>query len=121
MSLKPKVAVITGAGSGIGRAAALALLAAGYCVVLAGRRSAMLEAVIAEAGAGAQALAVVTDVSDAASVQALFDTSVARFGRIDLLFNNAGVSAPGVLLEDLALEHGKQVVDINLTGMFLCT
>jgi NAD(P)-dependent dehydrogenase (short-subunit alcohol dehydrogenase family) len=121
MSLKQKVAVITGAGSGIGRAAALALLGAGYCVVLAGRRSAMLEAVIAEAGAGAQALAVVTDVSDAASVQALFDASVARFGRIDLLFNNAGISAPGVLLEDLALEQWKQVVDINLTGMFLCT
>jgi NAD(P)-dependent dehydrogenase (short-subunit alcohol dehydrogenase family) len=121
MSLKPKVAVITGAGSGIGRAAALALLAAGYCVALAGRRSTMLEAVIAEAGAGAQALAVVTDVSDAGSVQALFDASVAHFGRVDLLFNNAGISAPGVLLEDLALEQWKQVVDINLTGMFLCT
>jgi NAD(P)-dependent dehydrogenase (short-subunit alcohol dehydrogenase family) len=121
MNSNPKVAIVTGAGTGIGRAAALALLGAGYSVALAGRRIAPLEAVAAEAGVSAKALVVATDVSDAASVQALFDATVARFGRVDLLFNNAGISAPGVLLEDLALEQWKQVVDINLTGMFLCT
>ncbi len=121
MNSNPKVAVVTGAGTGIGRAAALALLGAGYSVALAGRRVAPLEAVAAEAAAADRTLVVPTDVSDAVSVQALFDATVARFGRVDLLFNNAGVSAPGVLLEDLALEQWKQVVDINLTGMFLCT
>ncbi len=121
MNSIPKVAIVTGAGTGIGRAAALALLGAGYSVVLAGRRSAPLQAVAADAGIATEALVVATDVSDAASVQALFDATVARFGRLDLLFNNAGISAPGVLLEDLALEQWKQVVDINLTGMFLCT
>ena len=121
MNSIPKVAIVTGAGTGIGRAAALALLGAGYSVVLAGRRSAPLQAVAADAGIATEALVVATDVSDAASVQALFDATVARFGRLDLLFNNAGISAPGLLLEDLALEQWKQVVDINLTGMFLCT
>ena len=121
MNSNPTVAVVTGAGTGIGRAAALALLGAGYSVALAGRRVAPLEAVAAEAAAADRTLVVPTDVSDAVSVQALFDATVARFGRVDLLFNNAGVSAPGVLLEDLALEQWKQVVDINLTGMFLCT
>ena len=121
MNSNPKVAIVTGAGTGIGRAAALALLGAGYSVALAGRRLAPLEAVATEAGATDRTLVVATDVSDAASVQALFDATVARFGRLDLLFNNAGISAPGVLLEDLPLEQWKQVVDINLTGMFLCT
>ena len=121
MNSNQKVAIVTGAGTGIGRAAALALLGAGYSVGLAGRRLAPLEGVAAEAGATDRTLVVATDVSDAASVQALFDATVARFGRVDLLFNNAGISAPGVLLEDLALEQWKQVVDINLTGMFLCT
>ncbi len=115
-----KVAIVTGAGSGVGKAAALALLADGYNVVLAGRRLEPLEAVVAESGAGKRALAVSTDVSDAASVQALFAAAVKAFGRVDVLFNNAGVGAPAVPLEDLTLEQWKNVVDINFTGMFLC-
>ncbi len=120
MNLENKVAIVTGAGTGIGRAATLALLGAGYSVVLAGRRMETLQAVIQEAAPTARTLAQPTDVSDAASVRALFDAAVQAFGRVDLLFNNAGISAPGVLLEDLALEQWQQVVDINLTGMFLC-
>ena len=120
MNIDNKVAVVTGAGTGIGRAATLALLGAGYSVVLAGRRMETLQAVIQEAAPTARTLAQPTDVSDAASVRALFDAAVQAFGRVDLLFNNAGISAPGVLLEDLALEQWQQVVDINLTGMFLC-
>lgn len=115
-----KVAIVTGAGSGIGKAAALALLSDGYRVVLAGRRPDPLADVMALSGAGVRALAVPTDVSDPASVQALFEAAVQTFGRVDVLFNNAGVSAPGVLLEDLSLAQWKNVVDINLTGMFLC-
>ncbi len=120
MNIDNKVAVVTGAGTGIGRAATLSLLGAGYSVVLAGRRIAPLQAVINEAAPAAKTLAQVTDVADSDSVRALFDAAVQTFGRVDLLFNNAGISAPGVLLEDLALEQWKQVVDINLTGMFLC-
>jgi len=116
-----RVAVVTGAGSGVGRAAALALLRDGYAVVLAGRRRALLEQVAAESGAPDRALAVPTDVADAQAVQNLFEQAVARFGRVDVVFNNAGVGAPPVLLEDLTLEQWRQVVDINLTGMFLCT
>lgn len=115
-----KVAIVTGAGSGIGKAATLALLGDGYRVVLAGRRSEPLAEVIALGGAPARALAVPTDVSDADSVKALFDVTVQRFGRVDLLFNNAGVNAPAVALEDLTLAQWKNVVDINITGMFLC-
>lgn len=115
-----KVAIVTGAGSGIGKAATLALLGDGYQVVLAGRRSEPLADVIALAGASARALAVPTDVSDADSVKALFDVTVQRFGRVDLLFNNAGVNAPAIALEDLTLAQWKNVVDINITGMFLC-
>ena len=118
--MNPRVAIVTGAGTGVGKAAALALLADGYHVVLAGRRSAPLDAVVALSGAAQRALALPTDVADAASVQALFAGTVQRFGRLDLLFNNAGVNAPGVALEDLTLEQWKNVVDINLTGMFLC-
>ena len=116
-----RVAVVTGAGSGVGRAAALALLRDGYAVVLAGRRRALLEQVAAESGAPDRALAVPTDVADAPAVQNLFEQAVARFGRVDVVFNNAGVGAPPVLLEDLTLAQWRQVVDINLTGMFLCT
>ena len=120
IDFKGRVAIVTGAGSGVGKAAALALLKDGWHVVLAGRRVAPLEEVMAESGAAAQALAVSTDVSDEASVKALFDAAIHKFGRIDLLFNNAGVNAPGIPLEDLTLAQWKNVVDINLTGMFLC-
>ncbi len=120
MSEAKRVAVVTGAGTGIGRAAALALLKDGWHVALAGRRAEPLQAVAQESGAGERALALPTDVAQAASVQALFDTTVQTWGCVDLLFNNAGVNAPGVPLEDLTLAQWKDVVDINLTGMFLC-
>ena len=115
-----KIAIVTGAGTGIGKAAALALLDAGYRVVLAGRRLEPLAEMIARSGASERALAVPTDVSDPDSVKALFEATVRAFGRVDVLFNNAGVSAPGIPLEDLTLAQWKNVVDINLTGMFLC-
>ena len=116
-----RIALVTGAGSGVGKAAALALLAAGWRVALAGRRSEPLQAVADESGASPErCLVLPADVSDEASVQAMFAAVVGRFGRLDLLFNNAGVNAPGVLLEDLTLAQWKNVVDINLTGMFLC-
>jgi len=116
-----KVALVTGAGSGIGKAAALALLAGGWQVVLAGRRLQPLQDVVTLSGAPERALAVAADVSQEASVVALFDAAVQKFGRVDVLFNNAGTSAPpGVLLEDLSLADWQKVVDINLTGMFLC-
>ena len=117
-----KVAIITGAGTGIGRAATLALLREGYAVALAGRRREPLEAV-AEAGkgTGAGTLVVPTDVGDPAAVKALFAAVKDRFGRLDLLFNNAGMGAPPVNLEDLTYEQWKAVVDVNLTGSFLCT
>ena len=115
-----KVAIVTGAGTGIGKAVVLALLKDGFRVVLAGRRPGPLADVIALSGAPERALAVPTDVSDPDAVKALFDAAVTQFGRVDLLFNNAGVSAPGILLEDLTLAQWQNVVDINLTGMFLC-
>ncbi len=122
MTSHDKVAVVTGAGSGIGKAVAVALLRDGYRVVLAGRRKERLEQAVADAGpAGARALGVPTDVSDPQSVRALFARTKEAFGRLDLLFNNAGVSAPGIPLEDLSYEQWKSVVDINLTGTFLCT
>jgi NAD(P)-dependent dehydrogenase (short-subunit alcohol dehydrogenase family) len=114
-----KIAIVTGAGTGIGRAVALALARHGWSVALAGRRREPLDAVAAEAPAGTTR-AIPTDVSDAASVKALFDETVRHWGRVDLLFNNAGVGAPPVPLEDLTLQQWKNVVDINLTGMFLC-
>ena len=121
MSNSTRIALVTGAGSGVGKAATLALLAAGWQVALAGRRAEPLQEVVAESGAPERCLVGPADVADEASVQALFAAVVQRFGRLDLLFNNAGVNAPGVLLEDLPLEQWKNVVDINLTGMFLCT
>jgi NAD(P)-dependent dehydrogenase (short-subunit alcohol dehydrogenase family) len=117
-----KAAIVTGAGSGIGKAVALALLRAGYRVALAGRRLAPLESVAAESGvATGRVLAVSTDVSDQQSVRALFARTSEAFGRLDLLFNNAGMSSPKVLLEDFPLEQWKMVLDTNLTGAFLCT
>ncbi len=112
-----KVAIVTGGGSGVGRAAALALHREGWSVVVAGRRADAL----AETVAGAdRMLAVPTDVTDPAAVRALFDRTVAAFGRLDLLFNNAGATAPGVLLEELTVEQWRAAVDVNLTGVFLC-
>jgi len=122
MSSSSKVAVVTGAGTGIGKAAAVALAKEGYRVAFAGRRREPLEQAIAEAAVPKDAaIAVPTDVSDAASVRALFARVRETFGRLDVLFNNAGVGAPGVNLEELAFEQWKNVVDINLTGAFLCT
>jgi NAD(P)-dependent dehydrogenase (short-subunit alcohol dehydrogenase family) len=117
-----KVAIVTGAGSGIGRASALALLADGWRVALAGRRAeALAETASLAAEAQDHAFAHPADVGDPAQVAALFDATKARFGRLDLLFNNAGTGAPPVPLEDLSLDHWKRVVDANLTGAFLCT
>jgi NAD(P)-dependent dehydrogenase (short-subunit alcohol dehydrogenase family) len=121
MSASQRVAMVTGAGSGIGKACALALLRDGYSVVLAGRRMEVLEQTAAESDAGEQALAVSADVSSPESVRALFAAAMENFGRLDVLFNNAGISAPGVLLEELTVDQWKAVVDINLTGAFLCT
>lgn len=115
------IAVITGAGSGIGRSTALAMLRDGYAVVLSGRRQAPLDETRILAGPhGAQALVVPTDVSDPHSVDALFAATVKAFGRVDVLFNNAGINVPGVPFEDLSVEQWNQVVSINLTGSFLC-
>ena len=115
-----KIAIITGAGSGVGKAAALAFLRDGWNVALAGRRAAELEKTAKESGAGDRALCVPTDVAQQASVQALFAAVTKKWGRVDCLFNNAGVNAPGTSLEELALDKWKYVVDINLTGMFIC-
>jgi NAD(P)-dependent dehydrogenase (short-subunit alcohol dehydrogenase family) len=114
-----KVALVTGAGSGIGRSVALALAKAGYAVVLAGRRAPQLEEAAREGGA--QCLAVPTDVTQESSVAALFARVTADFGRLDLLFNNAGVGAPPTPLEDLPTASWRTVLDTNLTGAFLCT
>jgi NAD(P)-dependent dehydrogenase (short-subunit alcohol dehydrogenase family) len=117
-----KIALVTGAGSGIGRGVALALLREGYGVILAGRRAEALGQTVAEAGpAGVRALAVPADVSDASSVRTLFEKTRATFGRLDVLFNNAGTGAPPVPLEDLTLDQWRRVIDVNLTGAFLCT
>lgn len=116
----PGVAVVTGAGSGIGRAAALALASRGWSVVLASRRADALAATRDLGPDPARLLVHPTDVADPAQVEALFDAAVAAFGRVDLLFNNAGTGAPPVPLEDLSLEDWRRVVDVNLTGAFLC-
>jgi NAD(P)-dependent dehydrogenase (short-subunit alcohol dehydrogenase family) len=113
-----KVAVVTGAGSGIGRAAALALAGAGYAVALAGRRKEALATTAATAGA--ETLVVPCDVADPAAVERLFESTVLRFGRVDLLFNNAGTGAPAVPIDELSVEQWRTVVDANLNGSFLC-
>ncbi|MCD2514439.1 SDR family oxidoreductase [Comamonas endophytica] len=120
-STSPRIALVTGAGSGIGRSTALGLLEDGWSVVLAGRRAEPLQALADEAAARAQtALAVPTDVSDPGSVQALFGTIEQRFGRLDVLFNNAGVNAPAVPIDELPLDRWFGLLDTNVTGMFLC-
>jgi NAD(P)-dependent dehydrogenase (short-subunit alcohol dehydrogenase family) len=121
MNSNNKVAIITGAGSGIGKAVALALLKEGYCVALAGRRRERLEQAVNESGAGSRALAIPTDVSNPDAVRALFAKTQETFGRLDLLFNNAGAITPATPIEDLDYEIWKAVVDTNLTGAFLCT
>jgi NAD(P)-dependent dehydrogenase (short-subunit alcohol dehydrogenase family) len=121
MTASGRVAIVTGAGTGIGKAAALALLREGYRVALGGRRRELLEKTASESGAGERAIVVPTDVADPAAVCALFAKTKEAFGRLDVLFNNAGMGAPAVPLEDLTYEKWKQVVDVNLTGMFLCT
>ena len=122
MTSPHRVAVVTGAGTGIGKHSALALLEEGYAVVLAGRRKEPLEETAAEAkSAASRALVVPTDVGDPAAVRALFARTMEAFARLDLLFNNAGIGAPPAPLEDLTYEQWKAVVDVNLTGAFLCT
>ncbi len=119
---QPKTALVTGASKGIGRAVALGLLARGYHVTLAGRHDGALQQVIAAAGASPEsALAVASDVTDRAAVAALFAQHQARFGRLDLLFNNAGVSAPAIPMEEIAFDQWQAVIATNLTGAFLCT
>jgi NAD(P)-dependent dehydrogenase (short-subunit alcohol dehydrogenase family) len=120
MASHNRVALVTGAGSGIGKAVALTLLKDGYRVAIAGRRKDALDQTAGESAAGSRVLAVPTDVASPDSVKALFAKTKQTFGRLDVVFNNAGVSAPGVPLEDLTFEQWKNVVDINLTGMFLC-
>jgi NAD(P)-dependent dehydrogenase (short-subunit alcohol dehydrogenase family) len=122
MARASKVALVTGAGTGIGKHSALALLREGYAVVLAGRRKDLLEATATEGKAtGSQTLVVPTDVGDPESVRALFAKTKDTFGRLDLLFNNAGIGAPPVPMEELPFEKWKAVVDVNLTGAFVCT
>jgi len=120
--MSEKFAVVTGAGTGVGKAVALALAGAGYGVALAGRRRDKLEETAAAIGkTGARALVVPTDIAERASVLALFAAVKTEFGRLDVLFNNAGIGAPAVPLEDLPFDTWQQVVAVNLTGMFLCT
>src|SRR5467141_4567339 len=122
MDSSGKVAIVTGAGSGIGRSVALAFLKDGYRVALAGRRKELLEETAKLSGAGERALVVPTDVTDQKAVRALFAATKEKFGRLDVLFNNAGVGTPGgIMLEDLTLEQWQSVVNTNLTGVFLCT
>jgi NAD(P)-dependent dehydrogenase (short-subunit alcohol dehydrogenase family) len=122
MGLPNKVAIVTGAGTGVGRAVALALLQEGYSVVLAGRRKEPLDTTIRAAGGSESVtLAVPTDVADPSSVKRLFAGTKEAFGRLDLLFNNAGIGAPPLPLEDLTYDQWKAVVETNLTGTFLCT
>jgi NAD(P)-dependent dehydrogenase (short-subunit alcohol dehydrogenase family) len=121
MNTSNKVAIVTGASAGIGNASAVALLKAGFSVAFAGRREAELNAALASAGADAsRGIAVVTDVTNPVSIKALFDKTVDAFGRLDVLFNNAGIGAPPVDIDELSVEQWRAVVDTNLTGSFLC-
>ena len=121
MTSNQKVAVVTGAGTGIGKSAALHLLADGYSVALAGRRVQNLEEVVAESGvSNSKAIIMPTDVGNLEDVKNLFDAIKSTYGRLDVLFNNAGIGAPRVPFEDLSLEEWQKVVDTNLTGSFLC-
>jgi len=119
MAAMSKVAIVTGASAGIGEAAGVALVKAGWKVAFAARRAELLEKIVAACGAG-NALAVATDVAKPESVKALFAKTVEKFGRLDLLFNNAGMGAPPVPMDELPYEKWKEVVDVNLNGMFLC-
>ena len=121
MSEPKKIAIVTGAGSGIGRASAATLMNNGFSVALAGRRVEALEETLSLAQTDADGAAIATDVTNPDSVGELFAETVERFGRVDVVFNNAGISAPGDLLEDVDYEAWKRVVDVNLTGPFLCT
>jgi NAD(P)-dependent dehydrogenase (short-subunit alcohol dehydrogenase family) len=122
MKEETKVALVTGAGSGVGRVSSLALVEAGFFVGLAGRREYVLEETKSMAGSDANKCMVIPcDISDANSVRNLFSSTIRKFGRLDLMFNNAGIGAPSIPLEELSLEQWKSVVDINLTGAFLCT
>ncbi|MEC7387686.1 MAG: SDR family oxidoreductase [Pseudomonadota bacterium] len=122
MERDQKISIVTGAGTGVGKAASLALADEGWTIVLAGRRKDPIEAVTNEIKSrGGNALAIVTDTSDTKSVKGLFEETERAFGRLDLLFNNAGTNAPGVSLEDLSFEQWTNVVNVNLTGVFLCT
>src|SRR6516225_3495106 len=116
-----KVAVVTGAGSGIGRAVAVALLKEGYAVALAGRRAEAHAETAKLAGPETQSLTIPTDLTDHAAVRTLFDRTVSTFGRVDLLFNNAGAGAPGLPIDELPLDQWRKVVDVNLSGVFYCT
>ena len=122
MEKDQKISIVTGAGTGVGKSASLALADEGWTIVLAGRRKDPIEAVADEIKSrGGNALAIVTDTSDTKSVKGLFEETKRAFGRLDLLFNNAGTNAPGVSLEDLSFEQWTNVVNVNLTGVFLCT
>ncbi len=121
MTPEHRIALVTGAGSGIGRASALALQRAGFSVVLVGRRADTLEETVAEAHPdGGDVVALAADISDQQSVDALFDTVREKFGRLDVLFNNAGTNAPPIPMEEMAVEDWQSVIDVNLTGSFLC-
>ncbi len=122
MSAQPRIALVTGAGSGIGRVVTHALLADGYSVALAGRRREPLDETVAQAGADdARVLVMPTDVADPDAVRALFDATAERFGRLDVLFNNAGIFVPGKPFDEIPFEDWKSSLDVNLTGYFLCT
>ena len=116
-----KVAIVTGGGSGIGKHSALALLREGYSVTIAGRREAKLNDVVKQSGGGSKLISVVTDIANPDSVERLFAKTIEKFGRLDVLFNNAGTGAPSIPLEELSFEQWAAVVNVNLTGAFLCT